>query len=229
MCSILSSMEWILESLGARNTVQSYRWSLRSRKQENILADIVWTEYRLSKLAQREKVFEEIIQRQQNKVGAEKGALDMSPVQKEIFLELDQKSWIYLRRWWQLRMSLPDGPVSRGFELHRSNPKWYMHPVLVERCAGEGGCCSRDCGCCAQRVSDFEREHGAGHCVASCGCCRNARGFDLTSDLKNELDVKDESYRLLMLKASTFGLGSSTKGEYCDFSKRSEEEGYKLV
>jgi hypothetical protein len=192
-------------------------------------ATVVWTEYKLSKLAQREKVFKEIIQKQQNKVCTEKGALDMSPVQKGLFLELDQKYWIYLRRWWQLRMSLPDGPVSRGFELYWSNPKWYMHPVLIEWCAGEGGCCSRDCGCCAQRASDFEKEHGAGHCATSCGCCRKARGFDLTSDLKNELVVENEAYRLLLLKASTFGLGSSTKGEYFEFSKRREEEGYELV
>lgn len=56
--------------------------------------------------------------------------------------ELQKKHCMECRRWWIIRSSLPEGPITRGFELWRLNPKWNMHPVIREECAGFGGCCA---------------------------------------------------------------------------------------
>lgn len=60
-----------------------------------------------------------------------------------------------------------------------------MHEYLVKDCAGKGGCCGCDCGCCVNRPINLKtRKLGVGHCTAECGCCAEARGFELTDDEK---------------------------------------------
>ncbi|KAJ5699899.1 hypothetical protein N7536_002912 [Penicillium majusculum] len=74
-------------------------------------------------------------------------------VQEEISIKegldaLNVKYWLLEQIWWHHRSCLEDGFQLRGFQLWRSHPKWYMHRVLVEDCAGRQGCCARECGCC---------------------------------------------------------------------------------
>lgn len=95
--------------------------------------------------------------------------------------------WWLEREWWFCRGNFPTGPLTKGFELWRSNPQWYMHRVLREDCAGRGGCCSRDCGCCVNRATDLARPLSHGHCTVECGCCQKARGFDFTEEEKKRL------------------------------------------
>ncbi|KAJ5847839.1 hypothetical protein N7455_011796 [Penicillium solitum] len=74
-------------------------------------------------------------------------------VQEEISIKegldaLNVKYWLLEQIWWHHRSCLEDGFQLRVFQLWRSHPKWYMHRVLVEDCAGRQGCCARECGCC---------------------------------------------------------------------------------
>ncbi|OQE24826.1 hypothetical protein PENFLA_c009G00230 [Penicillium flavigenum] len=92
--------------------------------------------------------------------------------------------------WRMIRDSFSDGPLVRGFELWRGDPKWYMHRVLREDCAGRGGCCGRECGCCLNRNFFWGRERAAGHCTVECGCCQKARGFELSEDEKKKFAIR---------------------------------------
>lgn len=60
---------------------------------------------------------------------------------------LNKEYWHLERDWWGVRSGFCEGPLTRGLDLWRSHPRWYMHRVLVDDCAGRGGCCSRSCGC----------------------------------------------------------------------------------
>lgn len=107
--------------------------------------------------------------------------------------DLDKEYWLFARKRWQGLSALPIGPLTRGLDLWRSHPRWYMHQYLVQDCIGKGGCCARDCGCCLNRPVDLEqRKLGVGHCTVECGCCTKSRGFGLTSaekqDFKTQFD-----------------------------------------
>ncbi|KAJ5370071.1 uncharacterized protein N7496_006163 [Penicillium cataractarum] len=91
MCSLSSSVEWILENLGARNALQSYRWPLRTQEEEIALSDIVLTEYKLSKLAQGEKVIQENMRNLQNRTDPEKETTSLEPLLNEELHGIDQK------------------------------------------------------------------------------------------------------------------------------------------
>ncbi|KAJ5178414.1 uncharacterized protein N7500_001113 [Penicillium coprophilum] len=87
--------------------------------------------------------------------------------------------WQYERELYKFESSLPAGPLRRAYDTNRSNPKWYLHPDLTNDCAGRGGCCGRQCGCCEKREPTPERPRGLGHCTVECSCCANARGFEI--------------------------------------------------
>lgn len=125
---------------------------------------------------------------------------------------LKKRYWLLELQWWKVRNSFVEGPLIRAFDLWRSHPLWYMHRVLFEDCVRKGGCCSRGCGCCADRKIDKTRQLGAGHCMVECGCCHQARGFELTKKEKEEFlrdfhIVDDNSfYRQRVNRASIWGL-----------------------
>ena len=104
--------------------------------------------------------------------------------------ELNQKYWLLERDWWAKRSSLPEGPGTRGLSLWRSHPRWYMHRVLIDDCAGKGGCCGRECGCCSSREMVPARRLGVGHCTIECGCCIKSRGFMLNPKQKKEVSAR---------------------------------------
>ena len=94
-------------------------------------------------------------------------------------MECSQKSWKYERELYVAQASIPDGPLRRAYYAWRSNPNWYLHPVLVNGCIELGGCCGRPCGCCAKREFTFDRRQPWGHCTSQCSCCAQARGFEI--------------------------------------------------
>lgn len=79
-----------------------------------------------------------------------KYASEIKKIEKEI-LKLGKESWFAERIWWSKRATFYEGPLTYGIDLWRSHPAWYMHQVLVQDCAGKGGCCGRGCNCCAER------------------------------------------------------------------------------
>jgi hypothetical protein len=136
---------------------------------------------------------------------------------------LYQENWMLTRGWWHTRGWIigSSGPLQRAFELWRSNPLWYMHPILVEDCKSRGGCCGRDCGCCldAQRANSSAGTLGVGHCTLQCGCCKRSRGFRLSEererffvdlfsfhDQVNTMDHEADPYQHRICLASIWGL-----------------------
>lgn len=89
-------------------------------------------------------------------------------------LKLGEHYWILESRWSRIKAAFLDTPFSRGIDLWRSDPKWYMHQVLREDCSKRGGCCGRACGCCHCR-DDPQRPLAGGHCTVECHCCKKAR------------------------------------------------------
>lgn len=113
------------------------------------------------------------------------------PIPSCYLLRLYQSNWMKTRCWWYTRGWIVgnSGPLQRTFQLWRSNPLWYMHPILVEDCQASGGSCGRDCGCCldSQRANSLAGALGAGHCTMECGCCSKFRGFELNQRDKDFL------------------------------------------
>jgi hypothetical protein len=93
-----------------------------------------------------------------------------------------------MMKYWKYRGEFT-GELGRAFDLWRSNPNWYMHPVLVADCIAKQGCCSRGCGCCRikSKQRDIKQNNsyqklGVGHCTLACEFCRKAHGFQLSLD-----------------------------------------------
>ncbi|CDM31728.1 unnamed protein product [Penicillium roqueforti FM164] len=40
-----------------------------------------------------------------------------------------------------------------AYDSLRRDAKWFMREEMVQDCSDRGGCCSRECGCCEQRLS----------------------------------------------------------------------------
>lgn len=105
--------------------------------------------------------------------------------------EIRQEYYVRDSMWWYIRMQLPADSAARGFDLWRSHPRWYLHRVLREDCAQQGGCCARACGCCLLPPRP-DRARGAGHCTFACRCCEKARGFEF--DEENFELLRDMSF-----------------------------------
>lgn len=182
------------ENEGDTNAVQRHKENTVTMWQKdpavsNCVGAFLNTEYDLRAAAQREIRLHERLKK--GDFSYEKGA-----VGKELG-EINRQWWLLHRLWWQYRCGLSIGSLGKALDRWRSDPKWYMHPFLVEDCAGKGGCCSRDCGCCENRLMNSKtRKLGAGHCTSECGCCQKAQGFVFKmferTELKEWVDFSPE-------------------------------------
>ncbi|KAF9244391.1 hypothetical protein DTO013E5_5940 [Penicillium roqueforti] len=122
--------------------------------------------------------------------------------------EVLQKEYWYqeceLHKW---QSSIPGGPMKLAYESLRKNPKWYMQNELIKDCAGRGGCCGRECGCCEKRESTPEKSMGAGHCTTGCACCSSFRGCELTAQEKK--NIRDALRAALKYSNSAYLLSMS--------------------
>lgn len=89
------------------------------------------------------------------------------------------------QKLYEIESMLPD-EVKRNYESIRKDPKWYMRRELVNDCANRGGCCGRDCGCCAFRAKQ-SYEKGIGHCTVECFCCVGSRGRRPSPEEKRDI------------------------------------------
>lgn len=84
-------------------------------------------------------------------------------------------------------------PIFRDvYDSIRHDAAWFMCEGMVQDCSDRGGCCSRGCGCCAQRHLS-EKKKGIGHCTSECWCCISFRGFELPEQEKEEITNGIES------------------------------------
>lgn len=108
-------------------------------------------EVRLRQLAQWEEVLSERYQALKMQPSGEENERRLTELSHT--LESTRKEyWFIEREIYAKEASLPVRPLRKAYRSWRSNPAWYLHPYLVDRCVGFGGCCSRDCGCCERRL-----------------------------------------------------------------------------
>ncbi|KAJ5104355.1 hypothetical protein NUU61_001702 [Penicillium alfredii] len=109
----------------------------------------------------------------------EKEKAQLSQWQQELD-DLQRQYWNQMQLLAIHESSLPTDLRRMYGSVRKKNPKWYLNSELNVDCARRGGCCGRDCGCCAKREPTANRTRGIGHCSVNCGCCSHIRGFDLT-------------------------------------------------
>jgi hypothetical protein len=209
--------ETALEESGQINTLQHERWNLwrdeqsQNKKRFNI-HELLQTEVKLRENAQREVALKDklAIYQKPPTTGGSLVPADLIQGLRAEVTKLNEEYWMLERKWWSIEGSLIEGPLARGMKLWRSHPKWYMHCVLREDCAETGRCCGRDCGCCSNRHLP-KRKFAAGHCTVECHCCEKARGFELSSEKKAQVEKLfdlgvDRGYFKRIRHASLLGL-----------------------
>ena len=161
------------------------------------------------KLLEVEQELREVVQEE---ISIKQGIDSSSEKAKEKLRVLNVRYHFLNQRWLYYRTSLQKGFLSRAFDLWRSHPRWYMHKILVENCAGREGCCARSCGCCLNRNIDQTRKLGVGHCTLRCGCCQRARGGLVIPEedqilLRQEFSCEMDTYRSRwFIQVSIWGL-----------------------
>lgn len=162
-----------------------------------IFADMLLAEHALRELSQREESLHHRAMALQKTVAIESDRLQpdkTTPVEstraelentnqqlKEIRLQYSRKEYALYRA----TSGLP--PYFKElYDNLRRDPNWFMREELVQDCSDRGGCCSRECGCCAQRYM-FQRKKGRGHCTTECQCCIGFRGFEFPEEDKEEI------------------------------------------
>lgn len=98
---------------------------------------------------------------------------------EEEFQKLDSSYRAYQKRAWNLEGNVPLGVVTRAFRACRENPDWYLCAWLRQDCAGRGGCCGRECGCCEIAGAHSGYGQPRGHCTSACGCCARTRRLEI--------------------------------------------------
>lgn len=218
-----STWEVILEYFGAINALQRYRWDwykihtepneypfyLKKPPKKHDFSQFLDAEIIACEVVQKELYVRECLERLQRE-NAFGNAPDIEKLEEEL-AALNEQYWAAEESWWHWRSEFPEGPLTRGFELWRLHPQWYLHPVLRDDCAKKGGCCARDCGCCLHRPIPMDRRLGAGHCTPECGCCRKVRRFDLTAEQRKK---KKMQFQFIPHTGDGFGVGDYYRRTY---------------
>jgi hypothetical protein len=111
--------------------------------------------------------------------------------------ELQEKEKLYQSREYELYLAeCLNGPILKfQYTKLRRDATWFMREVLVRDCSDRGGCCGRQCGCCAKRHSFQRRRRGEGHCTTECECCTSFRGYEILPD---EKDKQTKAFRAIL-------------------------------
>lgn len=201
----MGCVEGHLESLGVMNCLQEYRWVVEGQPDQQLLTGITETEYELRSI----NLLEERARASYND-SPHAWTLE----EHQTFMKgWDERYRLACGKWWKYKSKLPEGPWLRGFELWRSNPKWYMHRILCEGCEARNGCCSRNCGCCLKRLDNPERKLGVGHCTTDCPCCTKARGFRSEEPKKGDPLFEPSKYKDIALPTRKATLLGASKYE----------------
>lgn len=227
--TLCDRIDSLLARHGSFHSVQKFRYrtfTIHQMKDKidpdvifNLCAKIICIEMDLRSLAQREEDLRERYSSLKQKATSKEDKEQLSKWLKELE-EIPKKYWILELDLYQQESGIPRGSLVRAYKLWRSYPKWYLHPDLVNDCAGKGGCCGRDCGCCERRGQTMprDRRRSLGHCTFNCGCCARNRGFDVC-DKNDDLRTLDilhsalekqtkNSYSRRMIRTYFFGIGS---------------------
>lgn len=176
-------IENALEQRGEWKKAQNFRRWQENRKTYGVtrswVHSIIESDLRLQEIIQRESSLLEkrqILLLRQKEGGVAQG-VELQALKDEL-TELDIEYWRHERQHYTIEASCEPGPFRRAYLSCRLRPNWHLSPWLRDDCAGRGGCCGLDCGCCERPRSSI-RANSAAHCTPECQFCRQARGFDL--------------------------------------------------
>lgn len=220
-CSSAIEREEDIEATWGLYTVQRDRFEhyelWDKEKNEKQVSEFLQLESRLREIAQRELAIKEA----RTGTGTGTGDTSLDPLPESMREELERLKAEYFivgKKRDRVLETFNYGYLGRGMQSWRERKpevEWWFHRTLVQDCAGRGGCCGRDCGCCRDRTAKLgsERKAAVGHCTIECGCCVQARGFRFTDQLKEEMrDLyplhpdKDAKYFRKIMLASIFGI-----------------------
>ncbi|KAJ5530611.1 hypothetical protein N7527_004004 [Penicillium freii] len=123
-----SDEELDLESSGDICLLQRYRYATFTDEDNPPMCPInlrglLQTEVALRENTQREIALKEKI----GHLSKEDTYVTVLQDLQEELSTLSTEYWTLERRWWEIRSSYDDGPLTRGIDFWRSQPKWYMH------------------------------------------------------------------------------------------------------
>lgn len=224
---VCDRIDALLAKCGSFQSVQKFRTrsagfyidrnGVKTETLEKLMTEIFRIEWRLRELAQREEGLKERYLSLKLAASSQEDRKQLSAWLEELEA-IPKEYWLLERQLYEQEALLPRGGFLRAYSSWRSNPKWYLHPVLVNDCAGKGGCCGRGCGCCEKRGQAMDRRRSAGHCAVECRCCAKSRGFDVV-DTKNTMANHDHCLSVVRDQSNTthlwrfhqayyFGIGS---------------------
>ncbi|CAG7971468.1 unnamed protein product [Penicillium salamii] len=151
--------------------------------------DVIITEHALREQVQREEAMNIRAASSEKLMAAE----DQKPQSSNVKLNLEHALY--------RAVSMLEPPDKIAYDALRRDPNWFMSEGLVEDCIDSGGCCSRQCGCCAWR-RPLGAHKGKGHCTSECWCCIRFRGYELSENQKEEIR-ENMKFRLRSRKCLT--------------------------
>jgi hypothetical protein len=183
--------------------------------------DVIVAEHALREQIQREETLKHraIALQKSTYVESDKARLEEANRQLEKTneqLETAKRDFSRKMRVLYLAESMLPAFTRELYDRIRGDDTWFMGEGMVQDCSDRGGCCSRECGCCAERHRSKPNK-GGGHCTSECWCCINFRGFDLPEKEKEDIrsEIKDrldpENSPFLMNMATWFFFPSKSK------------------
>lgn len=173
----------------------------------DIFLSVIHNEYALRELVQRMESLRQKIKALEKIADSDN---DTQLAQLNTELTQTQKAHaLQLHQHYLSEVKLSGGSFKEEYDSLRLDPSWYIRHELVQDCKDRGGCCSRACGCCAQRHLKSSGTKGIGHCTWDCYCCASHRGFEFSAQEKqnarkqlyNSLKSWDPGYLLKMTNA----------------------------
>ena len=162
---------------------KQFKWQGVSEKEWVFIRDFVRVEFIGLLLVQRETFLKDKLEVMYKCIAAEPAESEMQELQEQVHI-IDERLEVvndkYRHYCWAMHRfncELKDGPLQRGLCSHRRHVQWHLSDFLRWHCAGRGGCCARNCGCCEKPRSATRRMGATGHCTPACGCCREHSGI----------------------------------------------------
>lgn len=154
------------------------------------ITDLLLAEHALRELTQREETLYRRVIALQKATAIESDRAQLNKANEQ----LEETQAQYPRKEYALYRaeSMLASKFKEAYDSLRRDARWFMREEMVQDCSDRGGCCSRECGCCAQRHLS-KRKKGQGHCTTECGCCIGFRGFELPEEEKEEIRKDLES------------------------------------
>ncbi|CAG7926330.1 unnamed protein product [Penicillium olsonii] len=160
-------------------------WYKHHRYYYSPIRNLLTEDQNLRKQVQREERLHNQITALQKASAIESSTPELDEITKE--LQETQKTYARKEHALYKAECLLHPVLKEAYIKLRRDATWFMREGLVQDCADRGGCCGRQCGCCAKRHLSTRRRRGEGHCTTECGCCISSRGYDLPKEEKDKI------------------------------------------